>query len=51
MLAFSEWGESFEPIEIVGIDTPNVGAARNDGTRASALYRVPIKLSRRPPRE
>jgi len=43
--------EPFEPIEIVGVDTPNVGTPRNDGTRGSGLYRVPIKLSRRPPRE
>ena len=43
--------EPFEPIEIVGVDTPSVGTPRNDGTRGSGLYRVPIKLSRRPPRE
>jgi hypothetical protein len=43
--------EPFEPIEIVGVDTPKVGKPRNDGTRSSGLYRVPIKLSRRPPRE
>lgn len=43
--------ELLEPIEIVGVDTPNVGTPRNDGTRGSGLYRVPIKLSRRPPRE
>jgi len=43
--------DSFRPIEIVGIDTPNVGSPRNDGTRGSGLYRVPIKLSEQPPRE
>lgn len=43
--------QPFEPIEIVGVDTPNVSTPRNDGTRGSGLYRVPIKLSRRPPRE
>jgi hypothetical protein len=31
----------FEPIEIIGVDTPNVGTPRNDGTRGSGLYRVP----------
>ena len=43
--------ETFEPITIIGVDTPNVGTPRNDGTRGSGLYRVPIKLSRQPPRE
>ena len=43
--------DSFRPIEIVGIDTANVGSPRNDGTRGSGLYRVPIKLSKQPPRE
>lgn len=43
--------ESFQPIEIVGVDTENVGSPRNDGTRGSGLYRVPIKLSHRPPGE
>jgi hypothetical protein len=42
---------NFEPIAIIGVDTPNVGTPRNDGTRGSGLYRVPIKLSRQPPRE
>jgi hypothetical protein len=37
-----------EPLSIVGIDAPHVGAPRNDGTPGSALYAVPIKLSRRP---
>ena len=32
-------------IKLVGIDVDNVGQPRNDGTRGSALYRVPIKLS------
>jgi hypothetical protein len=44
-------GKPFEPIEIVGVDKPNVGVPRDDGTRGSGLYRVPVKLSRRPPRE
>jgi hypothetical protein len=43
--------QPFEPIRIVGVDTENVGAPRNERTRGSALYRVPIKLSRTPSRE
>lgn len=43
--------ESFEPIEIVGVDIDGVGRPRNDGTRGGGLYCVPIKLSRQPPRE
>ena len=43
--------DSHEPIEIVGIDTSRVGTPRNDGTAGSALYAVPIKLSRTPSRE
>jgi hypothetical protein len=43
--------EPFESIEILGVDTPNFGMPRNDGTRGSGLKRMPIKLSRRPPRE
>lgn len=35
-------------IKIIGIDVDNVGKPRNDGTRGSALYRVPLKLSTRP---
>jgi hypothetical protein len=35
-------------IELLEIDAENVGQPRNDGTRGSALYRVPIKLSGRP---
>jgi outer membrane murein-binding lipoprotein Lpp len=44
-------GEPYEPIRIIGVDTESVGTPRNDGTRGSALYRVPIKLSRAPSRE
>jgi len=43
--------EVFDPIEIIGVDEDQVGVPRNDGTPGSALYRVPIKLSRRPPAE
>lgn len=37
-----------EPIRIVEIDKANVGTPRNDGTRGSALYSVPFRLSGRP---
>ena len=36
----------FAPIEIVGVITDEVGSPRNDGGRGSALYAVPIRLSR-----
>lgn len=38
----------FEPIKIEGVLADEVGRPRNDGTRGSALYVVPIKLNRRP---
>jgi len=37
-----------EPIRLIRVVTDEVGAPRLDGTRASALYRVPIELSRQP---
>lgn len=37
-----------DPIKIVGVDRAGVTSPRSDGTRGSALYRVPLKLSRRP---
>jgi hypothetical protein len=37
-----------EPLVIVGVDTDHIGSPRNDNTPGSALYAVPIKLSRRP---
>jgi hypothetical protein len=37
-----------EPISIVGIVKEGVGRPRNDGTRGSALYAVPVQLSRAP---
>jgi hypothetical protein len=36
------------PIRIVGIVEEGVGEPRNDRTRGSALYRIPLRLSRRP---
>lgn len=36
----------FTPVEIVGVITEEVGTPRNDGGRGSALYAVPIRLSR-----
>lgn len=37
-----------EPIRILGVIAEEVGRPRNDGTRGSALYEVPLRLSRRP---
>jgi len=37
-----------EPLDIVGVVTENVGVPRNDGTAGSALYEVPIRLTRHP---
>lgn len=41
----------FEDIKIVEIITDEVTAPRNDGTRGSALYKVPFLFSSVPPRE
>ncbi|MEX0667299.1 MAG: toll/interleukin-1 receptor domain-containing protein [Acidimicrobiia bacterium] len=41
-------GEEYEPIKILGIVEGGVGSPKNDGTRGSALYRIPLRLSRRP---
>lgn len=38
----------YEPIRIIGIVKEGVGQPRNDGTRGSALYKVPLRLSRTP---
>jgi len=35
-----------EPVQILGIIADEVSEPRNDGTRGSALYRVPFRLSR-----
>ena len=40
--------ETDEPIRITGIITDEVTLPRNDGTRGSALYKVPFRLSKRP---
>ena len=37
------------PIRILGIVADEVTMPRNDGSRGSALYRIPFRLSRRPP--
>jgi hypothetical protein len=37
-----------EPVEIVGVIEDGVGEPRNDGSRGSGLYKVPIRLSARP---
>lgn len=36
----------FEPIAVVGVITDEVGTPSNDGTAGSALYAVPLRLSR-----
>lgn len=41
----------FEEIFITGVILDEVGTPRMDGTPGSALYRVPFKFSRIPPRE
>jgi hypothetical protein len=38
----------FKQIKIIGIVVDEIGEPRNDGTRGSALYEVPFKLSGRP---
>lgn len=40
-----------EPIAIEGIVVDEVTLPRNDGTRGSALYAIPFKLTRRPSQE
>ncbi len=39
-----------DPIRILGVVEEGVSQPRNDGTRGSALYRVPLRLSRTPSR-
>lgn len=41
----------FEPIKLTGIVSEGIGRPRDDGTPGSALYAVPFRLSRQPPRE
>jgi hypothetical protein len=44
-----EGAPAFEPLRITGIVADEVTIPRMDGTRGSALYQVPFRLSRRPP--
>ena len=37
-----------EPIQILNVVLEDIGAPRNDGTSGSALYDVPLRLSRNP---
>jgi hypothetical protein len=39
---------SYEPLKITGVVAEGMGRPRNDGSRGSALYAVPLQLSRRP---
>jgi hypothetical protein len=41
----------FEPIHIEGVIVDEIATPRGDGTRGSALYAIPFRLSRRPPSE
>lgn len=38
----------YATLEIIGVDVDGVGTPRNDGTRGSGLYLVPIRLNRAP---
>jgi hypothetical protein len=40
--------EPAEPIRIIGVIVDDVTKPRRDGTRGSALYRIPFQLNRRP---
>lgn len=44
-------GGEFEPIQITGIIVDEIGEPANDGSRGSALYAVPFRLSRKPTHE
>lgn len=39
---------SFTPLKITGVVAEGMGTPRNDGSRGSALYAVPLQLSRTP---
>lgn len=41
-------GNESEPIKIIGVVKEGVSKPREDGTRGSALYRIPLRLSRPP---
>lgn len=47
----SATGFSFEPIKILGVIVDEVTEPKNDGTRGSALYKIPFKLNSPPPSE
>jgi len=44
----SEQVSGSEPVEIEGVIEDEVGEPRNDGSRGSGLYKVPLQLSVRP---
>lgn len=44
----SEEVSGSEPVEIDGVIEDEVGEPRNDGSRGSGLYEVPIRLTARP---
>lgn len=41
---------TWEPVRILGVIVDQVSTPRNDGSRGSALYRIPFQLSRSPSR-
>ncbi|WP_353266722.1 toll/interleukin-1 receptor domain-containing protein [Gemmatimonas sp.] len=45
----SSSGTHWEPLKITGVIADKVSTPRMDGSRGSALYHVPFRLSRRPP--
>ncbi len=46
-----ETSSDFETIQIIGVIADQVGVPRNDGTRGSGLYKIPFRLTQKPPRE
>lgn len=51
MTRYNGFMSDFIPVKLEGVVAEEVGQPRNDGTRGSALYKVPIKLSANPPIE
>lgn len=41
----------FQEIQIVGVIADEVGVPKSDGTKGSALYKIPFQLSQRPPQK
>ena len=43
--------QQFQPIRMLDVITQEVGTPRNDSTRGSTLYSIPIRLSERAPHD